>query len=771
MKLSDLIDVDRLQILIQHLFYANGIPTSIHELNGDKIISTDWRDVCKNFHRVNGITCQRCIENDRDLNKIINDTQKYAISKCRNGLIDIGAPILINGEHVASIFQGQFFFEEPDIDYFKKQAFLANFDEEKYIKAIKETPVISPHQMKELINFLTEFSTFIADLGLAHYETKKANIELYEQHQEISAMHEELVATEEELRRHNELITHKNQALEDATEKYKLVAEGSSNVIWDMHIDEGTLSLSKGFNAMIGYKDIEVDTLNKLLSFVHTEDVEQTRYKYTTALESLDIFDHQFRMITAEGDVKWVHFRAKIKRDKDNKPTRIAGSIHDITEHMTYQNYIQRMAYIDNLTGINNRNQMLIHLEDSFSYLKEHHNKKLSVILLNLDNYKDINDLYGHHLGDQILTSIALRLNSISDDRLGVYRYGGDEFVLIMKEDHREVIKKTAEKLLELFHIPITLHKKNYNLSASIGISIFPEGGTDVDRILLNAVTALKDAKSKGKNRITVFTSSMQEELTRIRLFDHALNIAIQNQEFFLVYQPKVDVITNKMKSVEALIRWRSPKEGIISPNEFIPIAEQRGFITKIDLWVLEESIKQAIEWTLCGYRFDYISVNMSPEFLMDPKLLKHVNALLKKYTLNTSKIQIEITENVFIDSFDSAVNVLMRLKELGFSIALDDFGKGYSSLSYLKQLPIDVLKIDKLFIDTMINDDHPIIEFIIAMGQRLKMKIVAEGVEKEEQLALLKTYGCDMYQGYLFSTPLSPLEITTFFSKQKDLN
>lgn len=766
MKLSDLIDVNRLQILIEHLFHANGIPTSIHEVNGDRIISTDWRDVCKNFHRVNGITCQRCIENDRDLNKLINDTGKYAISKCRNGLIDIGAPIIINNEHVATIFQGQFFFEKPDIDYFRKQAFLANFDEESYIKAIEETPVISPHQMKELIGFLTEFSSFVADLGYAHFESKKANIELSEQHQEISAMHKELMSTEEELRKHYELISHKNQALEDATEKYKLIAEGSSNIIWDMHIDDGTLSLSRGLDTLLGFNDIEIDTLEQLLEIIHEEDKEQTRYKYNHALQSLDVFDHQFRLITADNQIKWAHCRAKIKRNEEGQAVRIAGSIDDITEHMKYQTYIQRMAYIDNLTGINNRNQMLIHLEHSFEYLKEHHDNKLSVILLNLDNYKDINDLYGHHLGDQILTSIALRLHSISDDRLTVYRYGGDEFVLIMKENHNEVVMKTAEKLLELFHTPITLHNKDYNLSASIGISIFPEGGTDVDRILLNAVTALKDAKSKGKNRITVFTSSMQEELTRIRLFDHALNIAIQNNEFFLVYQPKVDVTTNKMKSVEALIRWRSPKEGIIPPNEFIPIAEQRGFIAKIDLWVLEEGIKQAIEWTLSGYQFDYISVNMSPEFLMDPKLIKHVSSLLKKYTFNTAKIQIEITENVFIDSFDSAVDILVTLKELGFSIALDDFGKGYSSLSYLKQLPIDVLKIDKLFIDTMVKDDHPIIEFIIAMGQRLNMKIVAEGVEKEEQLNLLKSYGCDLYQGYLFSTPLSPLEIQSFFSR-----
>lgn len=772
MKISDLIEVNRLQILLDHLYKSNGIPAAIYNMDGSTVVTTEWRDVCSKFHRVNGITCQRCIDSDREVNKIIRETKKYAISKCRNGLIDIGAPIIIDGEQVATIFQGQFFFEKPDLTYFRKQAFLANFDEEAYIKAVKETPVVSQAQMKELTGFLTEFSNFIADLGYANFQLRKANIELNEQHQELSAVYEELVATEDELRSHYDMLVEKNDALAEAKEKYKLVAEGTSSIIWDLDIETMMIETSSNFINLTGVDIERKCPMQDILNYVHPEDIDKVVYIFEDALDNDDVYEDQYRFISADGQIKWIHSRAKIKRNEFNQAVRVAGSFDDVTEHINHQNYIKHMAYIDTLTGIHNRNQMLSHLEEAFDYLKLNHDSKLSILLLNIDNYKDINDLYGHHLGDQLLIAIAERLAKITDKRLKVYRYGGDEFLFIMKEDHHEIIHKTAERLLRLFHDPFELHAKSYNLSASIGISIFPEGGTDPDRLLMNGVTALNDAKSRGKNQITLFESSMQEELTRIRQFDHALNLAIQDNEFFLVYQPKVDVKTNKVKAIEALIRWRSPKEGIIPPNEFIPIAEERGFIARIDLWVLEESIKQIIEWTLNGYQFDYLSVNMSPEFLMDEKLISHVKTLMAKYSFNPNKIQIEITENVFINSFDAAVKVLMNLKELGFSVALDDFGKGYSSLSYLKQLPIDVLKIDKLFIDVMVEDDQPIIEFIVGMGHRLNMKIVAEGVETNEQLDLLKSYGCDLYQGYLFSTPLPPFELKTFLNKaygQKD--
>mgnify|MGYP003571713906 CR=1 FL=1 len=765
MKLSDLIDIQRLQVIIDHLFASNGIPIAIFNPDSSVVVSTPWRDVCSKFHRVNGITCQRCIESDRELNRIIKETGKYAISKCRNGLIDIGAPIIINDEQIALIYQGQFFFEEPDLEYFRKQGFLANFDEEAYIKAVKETPVVSQDQMKEMIGFLVQLSGFIADMGVANLQMRHSNIELHEQNQELSAVYEELVATEDELRNHYDMLIERNEELKEVTEKYKLVAQGASSVIWDLNLQTMIIDTSKSFEDLTSLQHIEKQPIKDLINLIHPEDVDKVLYIFEDALENDDIYEDQFRIIDANKKQKWIHAKGRILRD-NNEPIRIGGSLDDITESINHQNYIKHMAYIDRLTGINNRNQMLTDLENAFEYLKSHHDSKLSILLLNIDNYKDINDLYGHHLGDKLLTTIAQRLNKISDNRLKLYRYGGDEFIFIMKEDHPEVIQKTAERLLRLFSDSFELLGKKYNLTASVGISIFPEGGTDPDRLLLNGVTALKDAKNKGKNQITKFTSSMQEELNRLRQFDHSLNLALKNNEFFLVYQPKVDITTNRVKAAEALIRWRSPEEGIILPNNFIPIAEERGLIAKIDLWVLEEGIQQVIEWTLNGYQFDYISVNMSPEFLMDQELLKHVRTLISKYTFNPNKIQIEITENVFINSFDAAVAVLIQLKEIGFSIALDDFGKGYSSLSYLKQLPIDVLKIDKLFIDGMVDDDQPIIEFIVAMGHRMDMKIVAEGVETVDQLDLLKIYNCDLYQGYLYSTPLPAIELKIHLDK-----
>lgn len=257
-----------------------------------------------------------------------------------------------------------------------------------------------------------------------------------------------------------------------------------------------------------------------------------------------------------------------------------------------------------------------------------------------------------------------------------------------------------------------------------------------------------------------VLKKEMDTENKRKREIEESLNRAIDENEFFIVYQPKIRVENNKIFGVEALIRWNDPQQGIISPMEFIPVAEERGLIKKIDKWVISHVVQQQKEWETKGYDFVTISINISPNFLMDKGSIHYLKKLIKDQEVNTMRLQFEITENILIKSYIQANKTILALKELGFSVALDDFGKGYSSLSYLKRLPVDDLKIDKLFIDEMLSDEQPIIDFIIGMGQRLNMNVIAEGVETKEQLDTLRHYGCDMYQGYYFSKPLTKEEI-----------
>jgi len=293
MKLSDLIDIQRLQVIIDHLFASNGIPIAIFNPDSSVVVSTPWRDVCSKFHRVNGITCQRCIESDRELNRIIKETGKYAISKCRNGLIDIGAPIIINDEQIAMIYQGQFFFEKPDLEYFRKQGFLANFDEEAYIKAVKETPVVSKDQMKEMIGFLVQLSGFIADMGVANLQMRHSNLELHEQNQELSAVYEELVATEDELRNHYDMLIERNEELREATEKYKLVAQGASSVIWDLNLQTMVIDTSKSFENLTNLEHIEKQPIKNLINLIHPEDIDKALYIFEDALENDEIYEYK----------------------------------------------------------------------------------------------------------------------------------------------------------------------------------------------------------------------------------------------------------------------------------------------------------------------------------------------------------------------------------------------------------------------------------------------------------------------------------------------
>lgn len=528
-KLGELVDTRRLQEVLDNLYAATGIPSGIIATDGNIITATGWRDICTKFHRANDLTCARCIESDMAIKNQISAGQRYVISKCKNGMVDIGTPIRVNGEHIATMFQGQFFFEEPDLDFFKKQARAVGFNEEAYLEAVKATPVVS-------------------------------------------------------------------------------------------------------------------------------------------------------------------------------------------------------------------------------------------VLFLDLDNFKNINDVYGHQIGDAVLISVAKRLKNLKLPNMTLSRFGGDEFVVLFETTDTQRLKNYAKEMLHVLETPFSIHQKIFHISASIGVASYPEGGQSAETLLKNADMSMYIAKQNGKNNFVCFKEEMDTENKRKRTIEESLNRAINNNEFFLVYQPKVRVDNNKIFGVEALIRWSDPKEGIISPMEFIPVAEGRGLIKKIDRWVIHHVIQQKKEWETMGYNFGTISINISPNFLMDGESIPYLKSLIEKQAVNPRRLQFEITENILINSYKKANATILALKELGFSIALDDFGKGYSSLSYLKRLPVDNLKIDKLFIDEMLYDEQPIIDFIIGMGQRLNMNVIAEGVETKEQLETLKRYGCDMYQGYFFSKPLTKEDIIHYF-------
>ena len=429
------------------------------------------------------------------------------------------------------------------------------------------------------------------------------------------------------------------------------------------------------------------------------------------------------------------------------------------------ENRLIYQAHFDALTDLPNRFLALNQLEQLLKQAQQH-DHKVAVLFLDLDDFKKVNDSLGHEVGDQILMEAAQRLRDSvrSDDT--VARLGGDEFVVMLggiKSAHDA--QSIAEKLLNQFQTPYQWGHRELVLTASIGISIYPDDGDCQAELMRNADSAMYYSKRQGRNVYHFFTNTMNQNATRRLLLEEQLRGALERDELSLCYQPLIDVAAGTMTGVEALLRWHNPVLGAVSPDEFIPIAEQSGLIVPIGRYVIEKALSCAARWQE-RYRWNLkISVNLSPRQFRDPTLLPYIEKTLAETGVSSDSLELEITEGVLISSHPDIELSLNALNELGVSIAMDDFGTGYSSLSYLRRYPFDTLKIDRSFVSDITIDpqDRELVNAVIAMAHSLGLTVVAEGVENEAELNYLNTRGCDLAQGYLFSRPLTELDLVNW--------
>ncbi|HYD66260.1 putative bifunctional diguanylate cyclase/phosphodiesterase, partial [Azospirillum sp.] len=457
-----------------------------------------------------------------------------------------------------------------------------------------------------------------------------------------------------------------------------------------------------------------------------------------------------------------VHFQPV---SRDNTLMFVLAFVDDVTERKAAEQRVHYLAHYDALTGLPNRTLLQDRLGHAITAAKRS-NGTVAVLFLDLDHFKVINDSLGHTIGDEVLKDVAVRLQQALREVDTVGRLGGDEFIIVLPDaGNAAEVARVAARILDCVCEPMRIKDRDFTISPSIGISLYPGDGEDGERLIKNADAAMYQAKAAGRHAFRFFTTSMDAQLNERLNLEANIRRALDLGEFRLHYQPQIELGSGRVTGLEALIRWAHPDLGMVPPGRFIPVAEESGQIAAISLWVLDEACRQAKLWQAEGLPLQRVAVNVSALQFRSADLPGQVSAALSRHGLPPWCLELEVTEGALIRNVDMAILILKSLKEMGVKVSIDDFGTGYSSLSYLQRFPVDTLKIDRSFVNDVPTDqnDAAIVKAIIGLGSSLGLTVIAEGVETEPQLDFLRRHGCHGAQGYLFSPPMSAEDATRF--------
>lgn len=593
---------------------------------------------------------------------------------------------------------------------------------------------------------------------------KDTQVKLSESYQELEALYEQIAAAEEEIRGQYRELQLSEQSLKLSEERFRLATAGCNDGIWDYNILTEEFFYSDRFKEMIGgKKDTNTAHFSKCFSYLYEEDIPKFQKEMDLHLKGKKPFiKFECKIKTNNGELKWVSIRGQAIWDANGKPTRVAGSITDITETKKNEEIIYNMAYYDTLTELPNG----VFLRQEYSSRLENallNAKHLAVILVDIDNFKSVNDIVGHQVGDEVLKKISKTYKSMLKEEYYFFHLGGDNFCIIIEHDDALLeAKEVADKIIKMSESVMIINNFEFYISSSIGISLFPEHGTDIEMLLKNGETAMYCAKEYGKNNYFVFDENMNIRTLEKLDMEKSLRHAIRNQEFVVYYQPQFSINSGEVIGMEALVRWNHPRLGFIQPMSFIPLAEETGLIIPIGEQILEIVCKQIKEWQGRGCQCVPIAVNISARQFENADILGTIDKVIEEADIKSDLIEIEITETMAMADFDYAVKILEGLKKRGIKVSLDDFGTGYSSLNYLKKLPINRVKIDKSFVNDLNSGacEEVIAEAVINIAHSMNLSVIAEGIENEKQLEFLKQKDCDIAQGYLFSKPVPNVEV-----------
>lgn len=551
---------------------------------------------------------------------------------------------------------------------------------------------------------------------------------------------------------------------------------------WEVDVATGLLTGSKALRSILGLDDDSPFPVGaEIFDWIHPADRESIKKLAAEAIRLRTGFSVDHLIVNREGAERTVHTRARVRTQEDNETFALEGFTQDITERRRTEERIRFLAYSDNLTGLANRAALRGSLQRAI--LRAQRTKSvLAILFLDLDHFKRINDTFGHTAGDEILQYVAAQLASCvresdavshsadGDPRTMISRLGGDEFTMLLEglSDPSDA-GRVARRVLESISRTVIIEGSEISITASIGIAVFPHDGEDEDSLLRNADSAMHHAKELGRANLQFYREALNAHaLERLEL-EALLRRAIEDDQLQVHYQPKLELATGRITGCEALARWQDPERGFIPPEVFIPLAEATGLICTLGERVLREACRRARGWQLAGHRDLRLAVNLSPLQLKDERIVETISGVLGETGFDPCRLELEVTESALIHNEVQARSVLEELRDLGIRISLDDFGTGFSSLSYLKRFPVHTLKIDRSFISGIGSGtgDEAITAAILSMAKDLGIRVVAEGIETEEQLQFLEDRGCDEIQGYLLSRPLPPETFGAFLDER----
>jgi diguanylate cyclase (GGDEF)-like protein/PAS domain S-box-containing protein len=556
------------------------------------------------------------------------------------------------------------------------------------------------------------------------------------------------------------------ESLRISEERFRTIARSTTDVVWDWDLEADTLWTSDSIEPLFGYTGQEFSgPIRAWSDHIHADERDRVVKHIRAAIEGHDDqWIDEYRLIRKDGTIAFVLDRGFIIRDATGRATRMIGAMVDMTERRQTERRIEYLAYYDSLTQLPNRQLLMDRLRQAIAASGQHHSAN-ALFFIDLDNFKSLNDTVGHAVGDQLLKQVAHRLTGCVSHHDTVSRFGGDEYVVLLEHLSEDMVEASAatqavgERMLKALRQPYKLNEYRHLSTASVGVVLFNNDKDDIGELLKRADMAMYQAKSAGRNTLRFFNPHMQAALSARMALESDLRQAMRDcgRAFDLLYQPQVGR-DGRVTGVEALLRWRHPTRGMVSPVEFIPLAEETGLVLSLGEWVLKKACEQLLAWAASPATAGLeIAVNVSARQFHHPGFAAQVLAVLGPAGVNPHQIKLELTETSLLENLEDTVAKMNLLKTHGVTFALDDFGTGYSSLAYLKQLPLDMLKIDRSFVlDLLTNpNDAVIARTIIALGRSLGLRVLAEGVETAAQRDFLFEHGCEAYQGFLCSQPL----------------